>query len=116
MDQGSKRSRLGSSLTTLGGVLGVAGVLVWRIGLKATITPDTHNVVLLRSILSIGGLATFGLAIGLIVLGAFAGRRKTKKKERPVEHQAQTDPLLPEAFGLPEGDFTSTSTKLPDER
>lgn len=118
MDQlPKKRSRLGGALTTLGGVLGVAGAIVMWIGLKATITPDTHNVVLIRSVLSTGGLVTFGLAIGLILAGSLIGRRKTAQKdEGPVEHQAQTDPLLPDSFGVaPEAVPTSTSKKLPVE-
>jgi hypothetical protein len=112
-----KRSRLGSALTTLGGALGVLGVIVMSIGLKATVTPDTRNVVLIRSILSVGGLVTFGLAIGLIVAGALIGRRLTAQKdEGPVEYHTQTDPLLPDAFGFPEPSATSTyDSKLPAE-
>ena len=87
------------------------------IGLKATITPETRNVVLIRSILSVGGLVTFGLAIGLIVAGALIGRRlSAQKDEGPVEHHAQTDPLIPDAFGFPETSATSTyDSKLPVE-
>jgi hypothetical protein len=115
MDQLSKkRSRLGSALTTMGGVLGVVGVIVMSIGLKATITPDTRNVMLIRSVLSVGGLVTFGLSVGLILAGAIIGRRITAQKNKgPVEHQAPTDPSLPDAFGFPEASASSTydSTK-----
>lgn len=103
-----------------GGVLGVLGVIAMRIGLKATIVSDDHNVVLIRSVMSIGGFATFGLAVALIVAGAWVGRRKiaAEKNEGPVEHQAPTGPaLLPNSFGFPDSGATSTydSKKLPDE-
>jgi hypothetical protein len=115
MDQQPKeRSRLGSALTTLGGVLGVTGVIAWWIGLKATITPDVHNVVLIRSVLSVGGLVTFGLAVGLIVAGALIGRRSiARKNEGPAEPSALADPLLPDAFGYAETSATSTCDSKP---
>jgi hypothetical protein len=111
-----KRSYLGRALTLLGGALGVFGVIAMNVGLKATISPDARNVVLIRSVLSIGGLVTFGLAVGLIVAGAIVGRRMTRQKdEGPVEHQAQTDPLLPDSLGVPDADLTSISKKTPVE-
>jgi hypothetical protein len=106
--QPNKRSHLGRALTLLGGALGVFGVIAMNIGLKATIDPGV-NVVLIRSVLSLGGLVTFGLAVGLIMAGAIVGRRMTRQKdEGPVEHQAQTDPLLSEGPGFPETGVTST--------
>ncbi len=94
-----RRSRLGSALTTAGGVLGVLGIIVMRIGLKATIVQDshnvahTHNVVLIRELVSAGGFVVFGIAIALIVAGSLVGRRATAQKDKgPVEASARTDP------------------------
>lgn len=111
-----KRSMLGSALTTAGGVIGVLGIIIMRIGLKATITPDTHNVVLIRSVLSVGGFVAFGLAVGLIFAGALIGRRSraSAKNEGPVRATAQTDPnLIPDAFGFPDSTSTYDSSGKP---
>ena len=120
MDQPpKKRSRLGSILTTTGGVLGVLGVIIMRIGLKVTISPDNNDVTIIRGVVSVGGAIVFGIAVAMIVAGAIVGRRKTapSNDEGPVEHQAQTDPLLSDAFGFPDAGAISTydSTTRRDE-
>lgn len=105
MDQPPRKgSRLARALTTAGGVLGVIGVIILRIGLKVTIRPDNNDVALIRGVFSVGGVIVFGIAVALIVAGAVVGRKKAalSKDEGPVEHQAQTDPLLPESSGVPQ--------------
>lgn len=84
-DKPAKRSVLGTALTMAGAVLGVLAVIALRIQLKASISPDNHNITLIRSLISLGAIIAFGLSAALIVGGAWIGRRRRLRDQQKRE-------------------------------
>ena len=61
------RSRLGTILTTVGGALGMLGVIAMAVGLKLTLTPQLQEILFYKGL--------FAASAVLILLGAIYGRR-----------------------------------------
>lgn len=81
------RSRLGTILTTVGGAVGMLGVIAMAIGLKATLTPAMQDILFYKGLFA-------GSAI-LILLGAIYGRRYGRE-DRLGSSDAADHPLLRE--------------------
>lgn len=54
-------------MTTVGGILGMAGVAAWLIGFKITITPGMQELLFYKGL--------FAASFGLMAVGAIIGRR-----------------------------------------
>lgn len=89
MTEDSKKNPAGKVMTTVGGVLGMAGVVAWLVGFKLTLTPGMQEVLFYKGL--------FAASFSLIALGAIIGRRVNSA------HRAEKDRLLSEsAPGLQE--------------
>ena len=96
------RSVLGTTLTTAGAILGVLAVIAMRIGLKGTFTPDSHDVTLIRNVISASAFGAFGLSAALILGGAWVGRRRRLRSQQ-LEHESKTHLQTPSHDSNPLG-------------
>ena len=62
-----RKNPAGKVMTTVGGILGVAAVVAWVIGLKMTLTPSLEEAEVYKGL--------FASSLSLIVLGSIIGRR-----------------------------------------
>lgn len=83
MSDGKEKNPAGKVMTTVGGILGMAGVAAWVIGLKMTLTPGLEEVHVHQGL--------FAASLTLIVLGAIIGRRIN------AEHKAAETKALNES-------------------
>ena len=54
-------------MTTVGGILGMAGIVAWLIGFKITITPGMQELLFYKGL--------FAASFSLMAVGAIVGRR-----------------------------------------
>ncbi|MEO8576638.1 MAG: hypothetical protein ABI556_08065 [Gemmatimonadales bacterium] len=73
----------GKVMSTVGGILGMAGVVAWLVGFKITLTPGMQELLFFKGL--------FAASFSLIALGAIIGRRINK------EEKSREDRLLNES-------------------
>ena len=67
LENESRKNPAGTIMTTVGGILGMAGVVAWLIGFKITITPGMQELLFYKGL--------FAASFGLMAVGAIIGRR-----------------------------------------
>lgn len=63
----NRKNPAGIIMTTVGGILGMAGIVAWLIGFKITITPGMQELLFYKGL--------FAGSFGLMAVGAIIGRR-----------------------------------------
>jgi hypothetical protein len=78
-------ARIGDTLTILGALVGVFGVVAMAIKLKIVLTPDMQQLLFYKGL--------FAAAAGLLVVGAWIGRRGRAAAREELEERQRLDEL-----------------------
>jgi hypothetical protein len=70
---------IGIACTWVGAAVGVFAVTALAAGLKASISPDAHEIVLFKGILGPSSIVALGVSAALMVGGAWLGRARKRR-------------------------------------
>jgi hypothetical protein len=70
---------IGIACTWIGAAVGIFAVTAMAAGLKATISPEPHDIVVFKGILGTASIVALGLSAGLMFSGAWLGRRRKRE-------------------------------------